>query len=585
MTLQIVAVRTFVYLLGLIALLVTTQTKPAVACAAPHIRVFPVCEFSTPRGNERVTAIYAHGGKGLASVALGSDDLVTEVVDVEIEAAKTPHYIALSSGKPIIWRFTGRVDTISRVVVFGSQLISSNHAGIVGIERSRILFTKADMDGLRKVPLTSCHSSYNACELSTYFDIPKASRMKLAGPEPTHRLRVVQFAEQFTAGTISVPRDGWVAAAIPDDRAPNHTLAIGRHELFGGNDYLRTSQAHERGTIGIDTASVVSQQNVSEYRTLPATAGIKQLLGSGALVSAGTPQFASAYEKWNDSLSRLYRSHLDPSFSFNYRVDYLVTQPARLPAALRPISFLVAEGLETPQLGGGSLGACLFFADQRELTLDRRVDPDPRCDRISISALRGPQSNLASITRSLDRMKQWSELEKEKCRKFSFPGENPFFVGIAAKDLAGWGAPGAASVRRQVDVIVKRPGKIALYLEMWGGAIDWYIRPTPSSEITAVLLGSLDSRDRRDAVHGVASTVPVQSIIVRPPPINPRPSAECYNFSPSRTAHLGGPAALALDEGLKVLAGRGLNRLLRVTNEGDWPPITADGPRLTFVIE
>jgi hypothetical protein len=42
---------------------------------------------------------------------------------------------------------------------------------------------------------------------------------------------------------------------------------------------------------------------------------------------------------------------------------------------------------------------------------------------------------------------------------------------------------------------------------------------------------------------------------------------------------------LALDESLKASAGRGLDRLLRAVNGGDWPPISADGPRLTFVIE
>src|SRR5215813_9333175 len=183
MGLRVATARAAAYLFGLIALLVTLQARPAAACMGPHTRTFPACEISTPRDDERVTAIYVHGGQGLSSVALGSDDRVTEVVDIEIEAAEKQHYIALSSAKPIIWRFTGRVDTVSRVVVFGSQLSGSSYAGIVGIDPGRILFTKADLEKLKSIRATTCDSFYAACELSSYFDVSKAGRMELAGPE------------------------------------------------------------------------------------------------------------------------------------------------------------------------------------------------------------------------------------------------------------------------------------------------------------------------------------------------------------------------------------------------------------------
>src|SRR5262245_9044053 len=173
MALQIVAARAAANLFGLIALLVTLQASPATACGGPHTRTFPACEISAPRDDERVTAIYAHGGQGLSSIALGDDERVTEVVDIEVEVADKPHYIALSSGKPIIWRFTGRVDTVSRVVVFGSQLSGSSYAGIVGIDPGRILFTKADLEKLKSIRATTCDSFYRACEISSYFDVSK----------------------------------------------------------------------------------------------------------------------------------------------------------------------------------------------------------------------------------------------------------------------------------------------------------------------------------------------------------------------------------------------------------------------------
>jgi hypothetical protein len=575
-------------LFGLIALLAALQASPAAACMGPHTRTFPVCEISTPRDGERVTAIYVHGGQGLSSVALGSDDQVTEVVDIEVEAGDKPHYIALSSGKPVIWRFTGRVDTVSRVVVFGSQLSGSSYAGIVGIDPGRILFTKADLEKLKNIRATTCDSFYSACEISSYFDVSKAGRMELAGPAPARRHRVDQFVERFTAGTIRIPQDGWIEIGIPDPRAAGPAPANGRHEAFRGFFYSKSSQSYERGLIRLDADSVVSQEKVSEYRTLPGPAGIRQLLESGALVPPGTPQFDAAYEKWNESLSRLYGSHLDPSFLFNYHVDYLLTRPARLPAGLLSPVFLVAEDVETPQIPRDALGACLFFADQRELTVAGYLDP--RCDRNGLFALGGQHSDLASMTRSLDRKKRWTESEKEECRIFYFEDGSAFFAGIAAKDRSGWGGPGAVVLRRPVDIVIKRPGKIALYLEMWGGPVDWHIKAAPNSELSAVLLGSLDFANRKDVVHGVDQSVPIQQI--RWPQAEIRKGSSltivanpCREFTPSRYAHLGGPAALALDESLKASAGRGLDRLLRAVNGGDWPPISADGPRLTFVIE
>ena len=110
-------------------LVVWAETHGAAACMGPHTRVFPICEIDAPRADERTTLIYANGGKALSSATLGSDSIVTEVVDVEIEPA-----------------------------------------------------VKTDLEALKKLSYHSCMSVYGACELSAYFDIPKADRMELAGP-------------------------------------------------------------------------------------------------------------------------------------------------------------------------------------------------------------------------------------------------------------------------------------------------------------------------------------------------------------------------------------------------------------------
>src|SRR5262249_36522117 len=139
-----------------------------------------------------------------------------------------------------------------------------------------------------------------------------------------------------------------------------------------------TSQNYERGLIKIDATSVVSPETVRDYSILPAAAGIRQLLADGSVVGPDDARFKAAYDKWNERISRPYRSKLGPNFLFSYRVNYLTTRPMTLPAGLNRIVLLVGEGVEAPDLNGNHYRACLFFADLREV--DPHKSRDPRCD-------------------------------------------------------------------------------------------------------------------------------------------------------------------------------------------------------------
>jgi hypothetical protein len=566
-------------------LVVWAETDGAAACSGPHTRVFPTCEIDAPRADERTTVIYANGGKALSSATLGSDSVVTEVVDVEIEPAEKPHYIALSSGKPVIWRFTGRVDTVSRVVVLGSQYDGTARAGVVGVPKERVTFAKTDLEALKKVQHHSCLSLYRACELSAYFDIPKADRMELAGPAPQHHHPVGQFVEHLRAGLVRIPRDGTVEAEARGRFGPlgggwvgMTGPALGRYEPYGGTGYIETSQSHERGVITIDASTVLSPEEVRPYKILPGHAGLLDLIKSGTVVAPDAPEFKIAYDAWNEAISTPFRSDFDPSFLFSYKVDYLITRSVQLPAALHKLSFLVADKVDAPDLAGGS--ACVFFADQRELVIDRKKQADPRCDKGASFWMPKRDSALALMRWSLDEVKGLSEAKKEPCRQ-SLVEDDTYFAGVAISEGPAW-RPGAVDAsRRRVDVLVKRPGKVALYLEMWGGRTDWHIAPSPATQISSVLLAALTTWAQGDKVHGLDSSVPVSSAYA------PAGKTPCYLFNPSRYAYLGGPAALALNERLKVRAGRGLDRLLRSTNDGTWPPISSDpaAPRVTLEIE
>jgi hypothetical protein len=404
----------------LILLLFAAYVENAHACSLPHQRTFPTCEISAPRSDERTTVVYVNSGSALSSVTPGSDGLVTEVVDIEIGVADKPHYIVLSSGKPIIWRFTGRIDAISRVVVLGSQFNGATRSGVVGVPRDRIVFAKTDLEKLKNRMQTrsTCDSFYGACEASAYFDIPKADRMELAGDEPPGRYGVDQFVERLRGDVIRIPQDGWIEVGKRESWrqwANGWQSMLGRNELVGGEGYAETSQNYERGLIRIDAASVVSPEMVRDYSILPGTAGIRQLLADGSLVGPDDARFKAAYDKWNERVSRPYRSKLGPNFLFSYKINYLTTRPMTLPAALDRIALLVGEGVEAPDMNGNHYGACLFFADLRKAQVDPHKSGDPRCDAGWGSlVLSQAERALAMTARSLDREQKADQVDKDK---------------------------------------------------------------------------------------------------------------------------------------------------------------------------
>lgn len=267
---------------------------------------YPSCDVPAPRPDERVTTIFADRGQGVSTVTLGADSTFTEVVDIEVQEADRPHYITLASTGAIIWRFSGRLDTVSRLVVFGAQEAGHEKNGVIGIPRERIVFLEPD----RKDPDPRDGWSTNwgwsrACEPSIYFDIPPAfGSMRLGSPKSWGEVAPTYPNRFKTHQHIASRR----AAAFRKD---------GNFEL-GEYVYIPASQrddAHERGLIAIDQGAVVSQAWASPYAVLPSWAGIKQLVEAGVLIPPSDPLFQPTYDRWNDAISRPYRTALGPGLS------------------------------------------------------------------------------------------------------------------------------------------------------------------------------------------------------------------------------------------------------------------------------
>lgn len=559
------------------------QSHSAFACMGPHTRIFPVCEIAAPDEGERVSLIYSNGGEGLSSVAIDNTLNLTEVVDIEVSASERDHYIAISSGKSVIWRFFGDTDSISRVIVLGSQYQGPKHTGVVGLPPDRIVYAKTDLKALDLVGWDSCTSLYRACELSASFEIPKADRMVLAGKQPKTRLRVDQFVERLKGHTIRIPGDGWSEARKRGRWKTENNItkmtgpAAGRYEAYVGSSYSQ-AQTYKRGVIKISPNDVVATLPVVEYQVLPGETGLKNLVDQGILSSPGTQKFDETYKQWNEAISAPFQSRFDPNFQFSYKVDYLITKPTQLPNNLHNVSFLVADGVKMPDFGNNRpFRTCLFFADGRKFAETQQ--DDPRCDQAVVTvAIPDAQSAYSRSKIWLQSHRETGIVAPEACLFTRLENGTSLAAVVVSEGVTKRYT--TQNSRRRIDIKVERPGKVAIYLDMDGGRTDWHILPSPNSEIVKVFT-RLPLNWSKHRVVGIDKSVPVQSLSG-----GWNRDQRCLDFSPSYNAHLGGPAIMQLDESLRASVGKRIDYLVRETNDGSWPKQLdrTNGPRATFTI-
>jgi len=107
------------------------------------------CEMPKASQPAKVVLLGLYETESLSSVALGSQDEVTGVGDVAVEPGHDPLYIVIAGYRPTIWRFSGSLQRIERVVVLAQRGLttkgSSNVmplAGVVGVTRDKISFPK-----------------------------------------------------------------------------------------------------------------------------------------------------------------------------------------------------------------------------------------------------------------------------------------------------------------------------------------------------------------------------------------------------------------------------------------------------------
>lgn len=99
------------------------------------------CKLPPADPRAEILLIAAYEAGTLSDVTVAGQDRVTETSRLVIEPGDAPLYIIASSQRPNIWRFSGQVDRITRLVVFpqgGDRNVPN--VGVIGLPTSKITY-------------------------------------------------------------------------------------------------------------------------------------------------------------------------------------------------------------------------------------------------------------------------------------------------------------------------------------------------------------------------------------------------------------------------------------------------------------
>jgi EF hand len=284
-----------------------------------------LCAMPKASEEARVVLLGAYEGEAISTVSIGSQDIAVGTGGIVVEPGTEPLYLVVLSFRPTIWRVTGAVERIERLVLAGE----SANLGATGVPTERVSF----------LGRTNCMGHFTAVP-STHAAIAAAAVKRDTGKEPAvvkGRYSVSEFVVpsgdvrtrqpaqrlpvtvQSQGGSVRIETG---RATVVQKEANTVVIENGRGSVTVRTgpmnlreEMLRTSPGD---VVDIDPAAVVANKPVERYQVLPGMAGLMQLVQSGA-VSQGE------------------------------RDEYLIKQKIRLPAELHgAVKFLLLRGVPAP---------------------------------------------------------------------------------------------------------------------------------------------------------------------------------------------------------------------------------------------
>jgi Ca2+-binding EF-hand superfamily protein len=228
------------------------------------------CEVPAAPSGVKTVLLGAHEGKALSNAWIGTQDRVTYVTTVEVAPGREPLYLALASGRAMIWDIVGATERIAGVVAHGEAAADASTqgggkplVGILGVARERIRFT-AHPGCL--VPPTDTTMKDGTAQESAALLVGRA---------------VDEIGGEYSAGTFRVPAVRHFA-----DRPVRNSIQLPKEGL-GELLWREVREVFPAGVAHIDASSVISAHAVKHYSVLPDRAGLAELVDTGSLAITG----------------------------------------------------------------------------------------------------------------------------------------------------------------------------------------------------------------------------------------------------------------------------------------------------------
>ncbi len=242
----------------------------------PPERHDPQCELPEAPPDSLMVQLSALQGAALSTATIGSQDVETSTAQVKVAAGRQPLYLVISSATPVIWRFSGAVDRVRRLILSSETGVPGRDydpmplVGEIGVPEERV-FTVRRRGCLHAFDGRDAKEAALAAEF-VHHQSGRAVEIQTAAP------RVSSFS--IPTGPVEATESPVSVRHILGLERPDEAL---RYEL---------ANSWPDGVTAIRADRVVASRAVEPYRILPGAAGLQQLVKDGTLAQLSSAEFA-----------------------------------------------------------------------------------------------------------------------------------------------------------------------------------------------------------------------------------------------------------------------------------------------------
>ena len=240
------------------------------------------CAMPKPTEGARVV-LFQGVAEALSSVTIGSQDVATRTGAIVVEAGREPLYLVVASVLPTIWRVSGAVDRVERLVLAGVHTGPNRGVpgeppliGATGVPRERVTF-------LRHPHCLRAHEPADTwietADRLLKYEIGRSNVRRGAFGEVSE-VTVPSFKHRTLRRE---PRP-----IVVFERSNSTVLTFGNSSkkivLSGRNDLNQELKLFvPAGVTQVDASAVVGSLPAEGYEVLPQQAGLIQLMHAGAV--------------------------------------------------------------------------------------------------------------------------------------------------------------------------------------------------------------------------------------------------------------------------------------------------------------